>query len=71
MIDDPHKSVNRTPWSNPESRMLRLEQQAADRAFVTASYRAVLLICRFHAVSGPGSYATTKFLEPDEAEKLG
>ena len=68
VIDDPRKSVDRTPWSNPESRMLRLEQQAADRAFVTA-YRAVL-----PRLSLPRLRAwvlcNDEFLQPDEAEKL-
>jgi RNA polymerase sigma factor (sigma-70 family) len=68
VIDDPRKSVDRTPWSNPESRMLRLEQQAADRAFVTA-YRSVL-----PRVSLPRLRAwvlcNDEFLQPDEAEKL-
>jgi RNA polymerase sigma factor (sigma-70 family) len=68
VIDDPRKSGDRTPWSNPESRMLRLEQQAADRAFVTA-YRAVL-----PRLSLPRLRAwilcNDEFLQPDEAEKL-
>lgn len=68
VIDDPRKSVDRTPWSNPENRMLRLEQQAADRAFVTA-YRAVL-----PRLSLPRLRAwvlcNDEFLQPDEAEKL-
>ncbi len=68
VIDDPRKAVDRTPWSNPESRMLRLEQQAADRAFV-AAYRAVL-----PRLSLPRLRAwvlcNDQFLQPDEAEKL-
>jgi RNA polymerase sigma factor (sigma-70 family) len=68
VIDDPHKSVDRTPWSNPESRMLRLEQQAADRAFVTA-YRAVLLRLSLPRLRA-WVLCNDEFLEPDEAENL-